>query len=192
VTDHIFVVTGGPGSGKSSLIEALASSGFQCMPEAGRAIIQDQITIDGNALPWSDRNAFIELMLCWDLRSHREASAMSGPVICDRGVPDTLGYLALCGLPVPPYIRRAAELFRYNHTVFIAPHWPEIYTQDSERKQSETEAAETCLAMSRIYAELGYELLPLPFAGIEERVEFVRSRIAKGLRSSNGHERQKV
>src|SRR3546814_4508836 len=31
------VITGGPGSGKSTLIEALAVEGFDHMPEAGRA-----------------------------------------------------------------------------------------------------------------------------------------------------------
>jgi predicted ATPase len=71
--DHLYVVTGGPGSGKSTLIEALAASGVPGMPEAGRAIIQDQVAIGGNALPWSDRQAFAELMLSWEMRSYRAA-----------------------------------------------------------------------------------------------------------------------
>lgn len=32
------------------------------MPEAGRAIIQDQLAIGGRALPWADLSAFAELM----------------------------------------------------------------------------------------------------------------------------------
>ncbi len=36
--DRLFVVTGGPGSGKSTLIAALAGHGIRSMPEAGRAI----------------------------------------------------------------------------------------------------------------------------------------------------------
>src|SRR3546814_14045915 len=55
------VITGGPGSGKSTLIEALAVEGFDHMPEAGRAIIRDQVAIGGAALPWADRAAFAEL-----------------------------------------------------------------------------------------------------------------------------------
>lgn len=61
--DHMFVVTGGPGSGKSSLIDAMARRGFRTMPEAGRAIIRDQVGIGGSALPWADRALFAEL--CW-------------------------------------------------------------------------------------------------------------------------------
>jgi predicted ATPase len=38
---HLFVITGGPGSGKSTLIDALERAGFARSIEAGRAIIQD-------------------------------------------------------------------------------------------------------------------------------------------------------
>src|SRR3546814_13674461 len=93
------VITGGPGSGQSTLIEALAVEGFDHMPDAGRAIIRDQVAIGGAALPWADRAAFAELMLGWELRSWHEAHDRAGPVICDRSVPDVAGYLRLCGLP---------------------------------------------------------------------------------------------
>lgn len=61
------VITGGPGSGKTSLVEALAALGHPVEPEAGRAIIRRQQAIDGQALPWRDRALFAELMLDRDL-----------------------------------------------------------------------------------------------------------------------------
>lgn len=176
-TDHLFAITGGPGSGKSSLIAALAADGIATMPEAGRAIIQDQAAIGGEALPWADRAAFAELMLGWELRSHREARALSGAVVLDRGIPDVIGYLRLCGLPVPPHAERAAAMFRYNRTVFIAPHWPEIYARDAERRQDTAEAAATHDTMAQVYAGLGYDLVPLPLASVKERARFVLERI---------------
>src|SRR3546814_13489747 len=45
------VITGGPASGKSTLIEALAVEGFDHMTETGRAIIRDQVAIGGAAHP---------------------------------------------------------------------------------------------------------------------------------------------
>ena len=178
VADHLFVITGGPGSGKSSLIAALTEAGFRTVPEAGRAIIQDQVASGGDALPWGDRAAFAERMLAWELRSHRAACALPGPVLFDRGVPDVLGYLMLCGLPAPDPVRRAAETHRYNRRVFLAPHWPAIFTQDAERKQNTAEAEATCAMMARTYTELGYEVMPLPLASIEERVAFVMENLA--------------
>lgn len=177
-TDHLFVITGGPGSGKSSLTAALAAQGVTAMPEAGRAIIQDQVAIGGDALPWADRTAFAAQMLGWELRSHREARGLAGPVVLDRGIPDVIGYLRLCGLPVPAHLERAAAAFRYNATVFIAPHWPEIYAQDAERRQDTAEARATHDMMARVYAELGYDLVPLPLVPVVERAAFVRERLA--------------
>ncbi|QEM82422.1 AAA family ATPase [Halomonas binhaiensis] len=174
---HMFVITGAPGSGKSSLLEALAKQGIRYMPEAGRAIIQDQVVIKGSALPWADRSLFAELMLNWELRSYREARDMAEPILMDRGVVDVLGYLTLCNLPIPDHVKRAADQYRYNQQVFIAPYWAEIFGQDAERKQDRAEAEATYQVMARTYAELGYELIQLPLASIEERAAFVRKHI---------------
>jgi predicted ATPase len=177
-SDRLFVITGGPGSGKSTLVEALAGRGIPTMPEAGRAIIQDQVAIGGQALPWADRSRFAELMLSWELRSHREALSLDGPVIFDRGVPDVLGYLRLCNLPVPTHVERAARMFRYHRRVFIAPPWAEIFGRDAERKQTFAEAEATYDAMAETYRALGYELVPLPLEPVEKRLRLVLAAVS--------------
>jgi predicted ATPase len=50
-SDRFFVLTGGPGSGKTALIDALRSAGFTTSVEAGRGIIRDQSAIGGSACP---------------------------------------------------------------------------------------------------------------------------------------------
>ena len=174
---HLHVVTGGPGAGKTSLIEALARKGIAHSPEAGRAIIRDQMRIGGPALPWADRTAYAEQMLGWEMRAHQAASALPGPVLMDRGLPDVIGYLTLCGLPVPAHALRAAEVFRYNRQVFLAPFWPEIYVGDAERRQHAAEAEATARVMAETYARLGYRTVDLPRADLETRVAFVLRRI---------------
>ncbi|EKT56207.1 AAA family ATPase [Providencia sneebia] len=171
------VITGGPGSGKSTLINILSSKGYMCFPEAGRAIIQDQVLIDGNALPWVDRKAFAELMLCWDMRSWNIAGDLGGIHFFDRGIPDIVGYLNLCCLPIPAHLEAAIWQFRYHNTVFIAPPWPEIYKQDNERKQTFEEAIQTYQTMVTCYQNYGYELIELPCVAIEERANFVINKL---------------
>ncbi len=144
MSDHFFVVTGGPGAGKTSLITELARRGFHTIPESGRAVIREEMQSCGDALPWADRMAYAERMLERDLRAYSAAQALPGPVIFDRGIPDIMGYLTLCSLPVPPHVAAAAKAARYNASVFLAPYWDEIFTQDSERKQNRAEAEATC------------------------------------------------
>lgn len=174
---RFFVITGGPGSGKSTLIRELARLGFSTTVEAGRAIIQDQLAIGGDALPWTNPQAFADLMLSWELRSYREASTTDGPVFFDRGVPDVAGYLRLMSLPVPTYGTNAIQEFRYDRRVFIAPPWREIFAQDAERKQTFDEAIRTDESLGATYRANGYDLIELPLAPVSDRAQFVLDRL---------------
>jgi predicted ATPase len=175
VSDDFVVITGGPGAGKSTLVGELARAGFACVEEAGRAVIRDQLAIGGRALHEGDSLLFAEVMLAWEMRSYRQARRCDGPVFFDRGIPDIAGYFGLLGRPVPPHVSAAVDRFRYHRRVFIAPPWPEIYTNDGERGQDFAEAVRTHDAIAAAYARHGYELITLPKAGVAARLEFVRT-----------------
>lgn len=177
--NRFFILTGGPGSGKSTLAEALVPHGFTVMPEAGRAVIRAQVSGGGGALPWKDRATFARLMYERDVRSYREAEVRGGNILFDRGIPDVIGYLRLCGLPVPDEIAASAKTMRYNASVFIAPPWREIFVNDAERKQDFAEAEATYRVMTEVYTEFGYKLVPLPLASVAERVRVVLNYAAE-------------
>lgn len=172
-TDRFFVLTGGPGSGKTTLLAALAAAGHMVSPEAGRAIIRNQQAIGGPALPSADPALYAELMLAHDLAAHRRHLNGDGLVFFDRGIPDIAGYLDLVGLARPAHLERAIACCRYNRRVFICPPWPEIFTQDAERRQTLEEAERTHAAMVRIYDETGYDLIEVPRLPTAERAAFI-------------------
>lgn len=62
---------------------------------------------------------------------------------------------------------------RYNACVSLASYWNEIFTQDTGRKQTRTEAEATCAVMRDTYIALGYEITELPRTGIKTPAEFV-------------------
>lgn len=175
------LLTGGPGSGKSTMLDVLERKGFTRSVEAGRGIIKDQMRIGGCAVPWHDPLLFAELMLAWEMRNYAIATeaAKQGQahVFFDRGIPDIIGYLVLSGVTVPAHIQTAAQLFKYAPRVFIAPPWPEIFTNDSERKQSYDEAVATFEVMASTYKTLGYTLVHLPLVTADERAEFMLAHL---------------
>jgi len=75
-----FVITGGPGSGKTTLIDALEEAGFARTVEAGRGVIQDQVAIDGPRC----RGA---------IRPPRRADARMGDVVLPHGAAGGTGVL---------------------------------------------------------------------------------------------------
>ena len=172
-TDRLYVVTGGPGSGKTSLVDALAAAGVVTSPEVGRAVIREELAVGGMALPWGDERLFAEKMVVREVAAHAAALARPDKVVLDRGVPDVVGFLRASGCPVPAAIDAAARQHRYNAHVFLAPFWADIYTHDPERRQSSEHAQATEAVMRDTYAGYGYRLLDLPRVSVAERVAFV-------------------
>jgi len=186
--DRFFVLTGGPGSGKTTLIEALKARGHPTTDEAGRGVIREQERGGGDGLPWVDRERFAELMFEWELRSYRQALRREGQVFFDRGLPDTLGYLRLEGLQPSLRLEEEALRLRYNCRVFVAPPWKAIYGPDEHRRQSWDVAVRTHDVMCDTYSELGYELLELPRVGVKRRVEFLVEAAASAAPPRSGNE----
>jgi predicted ATPase len=176
--DRFFVLTGGPGAGKTTLVEAMKARGFATTEEAGRGVIRQEVESGGDGLPWVDRERFAELMFDWELRSYRQAERQAGPVVFDRGLPDTIGYLWLEGLEPLAWIKEEAWRRRYNTRVFIAPPWKAIYGQDEQHRQSWDIAVRTYEVMAETYAAMDYDLVELPLASVADRAEFLADAIA--------------
>lgn len=164
-TARLVVVTGGPGTGKTTVLGHLEHAGWPVMAESARAVLRIR-----RRSP--DPEEFAQLMLRRDREQHRVASrSSSSTVFFDRGLGDILGYLRLHGRPIPQEIRDAARTLRYDHIV-AAPPWLEIYTADTERTQTFEEAVESHRAVTSAYEELGYRPLVLPRTDVASRVRF--------------------
>lgn len=168
------VLSGGPGCGKSSLLEALAGQGVVTVPETARAILQ---SLGGMTMRAERPQDFAQAMAKAEEEALCAAANVMGPVLFDRGLPDTVGFLWLQGLDVPPSINAACRNHRYSGPIFWAEPWRAIYTQDDERTQSWEQALASADAVRRAWLYYGYTLTPLPQASIADRASFVLSRL---------------
>jgi predicted ATPase len=175
---NLYVLTGGPGAGKTTVLAELQRRGFPCLPEVARQIIQEQVQTGGTAVPWSDTARYAKRMLERSILSFRERTPASQITFCDRGIPDTLCYFRLIGHDDAEAVT-ASMTYRYAHEVFLAPPWQAIYATDSERKQSFGEAVRTCNLMTRVYEECGYEIVELPLVSPAERADFILGHVQR-------------
>jgi predicted ATPase len=166
-----FVIAGGPGSGKSSLIHALSASGEICYVEISRQLIREQQASGGRLLPWADLRGFASACAA---RMLEDIRASSGHARCffDRGLPDLIGYLARGGQASPPDWREASRV--YSRIVFFAPPWRDIFVQDAERPQNFPEAWALGEHVRQAYLDCGFTVVELVLGSVEERVAQVR------------------
>jgi len=166
-----YVLTGGPGIGKTTVLELLAVRGYTITSEAARYIIEEQQAVDGEALPWKDNSKFQKRVM--DRQLELEVGLTAEMAFLDRGLVDGDGYSHHFGTPAPEEL---AELGRGRYEkVFILDRLPE-YKNDSVRLEDYEEAGKIHQVIDA-YLRFGYEPVMVPVLPSKERVEFILSRI---------------
>ena len=170
-----FVVTGGPGGGKSTLLDALAERGYRIAPEAARRLIKERLAVGLSPRP--DPVSFARAILDSDMQQYSAATDHDGITFFDRGVLDALYMLDLESGLWRDEIARLVQTFPYNDTVFLLPPWEAIYAMDSERDQTSEESVAVFEGMKRWYARWGYQTVEVPRAGVAARASFILEAI---------------
>ena len=167
-----YVITGGPGIGKTTVIEILASKDYAIVAEAARMIIEEQETNGENIFPWTNLQKFQELVVKRQLAL--EEKTCGGIIFHDRSIIDGYGYSILGNVTPPELIDKNAKN-RYEK-IFVLEPLP-LYQNDVSRKENEDDAKKIHNAIIEAYRHFGYEPVLIPVLPPEERAAYILSQI---------------
>ena len=168
------VITGGPGFGKTSIINELEKRGYACNHEISRSIIKAQLEKGGDILPWKNLEAFSRIIIEKRIEQF-DCSESFEIAFFDRGIPDVIAYMIKANLELPSSYIKSLEEYNYSENIFITPPWNDIFLNDAERFENFEEACEAHFHIEKTYKDLGYKLVELPKISVKERVDFILS-----------------
>ena len=176
IKENYYILAGGPGSGKTSVLRALAKQGFLTVSEAQRSVIAHQLKIGGKGTPDQDKLEFCRLTCEQFLSDYQAHIENDETIFFDRGLPDILyAEQMICGR-ISDDTRNEVAHYRYNHAIFMFPPWEEIFVEDGIRPSFKASLS-TYSDLRSAYTGSGYELIEVPMCSVEARVNFILSYV---------------
>jgi predicted ATPase len=171
-----FILTGAPGAGKTTLIQALAERGHAVALEAATDVnteLLDEGIADPGAAP-----AFIDRIVAYQRERRLEPDAALQ--FHDRSAICTLALCRYASLSQPPSLAaELAEIARegfYERRVLFVDHLG-FMTPTPVRRISFEDSLRFEAIHEAVYRELGYALIRIPRAPLEARVEMVEGLV---------------
>lgn len=178
------VITGGPSTGKTSVIESLEAQGFFCIPELVRSLTAAEAGNNGSdalstnpILSVKNPKDFNSKILEGRIAQYESTTETNEKIVFfDRGIPDVHAYMTCFGQKFDTEFERPGHQFRYD-LILLMPPWQEIYESDNERFESYEESERIFSSLEQTYRKFKYEISLIPHASIAERTDFILNLI---------------
>ena len=167
------IITGGPGTGKSSIINELIKRSFVCFEEISRQVTLKAREDGIEQLFLTEPLLFSELLLKGRETQYKEAANHAEDLVfLDRGIPDVIAYMDYIGDTYPQSFLDSCTTHTYDIVFILAP-WQEIFSSDSERYENFEQAVQIHHHLLNTYERFNYHLLDVPFDSIENRTDYI-------------------
>jgi len=168
-----YVVTGGPSSGKTTLVNEMAKLGYVTFPEAARTLIEHKLKEGRKLEEIQNTVEFQKEILEFQIDAEKKAPK-DKIVFFDGAIPDGVAYLECQGLDIKDYYKFCKKGV-YKKIFFCQPL---PFEKDNVRIEN-AQAALTLARMRReIYANLGYKIINLAATpNVSDRVKIVLAEL---------------
>jgi predicted ATPase len=182
------VLTGGPCSGKTTLINRFESMGLHVIPEAALEVIKQLIKRRGYddylVFKRQETLAFQNLILEQQLRQEAEFDT-DKVTILDRGALDSLAYLYHERIsPSSESIQQATQA-KYDLIIVCDTLQHFDMRASTGRIETQTESKQLQSSIEQTYQRFGYDTCNLPEDSIEKRVMKIQSLISHVKKQSS-------
>jgi predicted ATPase len=165
-----YVLTGGPSSGKTTILHLLNAKGFHVVPEAARVLIEQEIA-QGKSPAQTRKNEkrfqdkVLQIKIVTESTLHPTQT-----VFLDRGIPDTIAYYEFAGLPITKRLYGLMQQCSYKK-IFFFEQIP--FMKDVVRIENPAEAERISFLLKKLYTSLAFPFITVPPLPIEQRLQFV-------------------
>ena len=169
------IITGGPSTGKTSLINHLENNGYNCIHETSREIIKESLSKNSDILPWKNLLKFSERVINQREGHYHSVKSKNSTkyTFFDRGIPDVFAYMEYDEIEIPKQFLKLGDSLRYHSKIFLTPAWKAIFENDNERVEDFRKAEQLQHFIHNTYKSLGYDVILVPKGTIENRIKFI-------------------
>jgi len=168
-----YVISGGPGTGKTSVIEELERLGHDVIGEAARIIAETDERFVGKSINEIDWDAFHAAIIDWQ----KEEFGKIGDrvVFIDRGLGDNLAYDKIHKVETSKEKLDFTNSFKHDK-IFVLD-FLDFYETDGLRDETKEEQEELHAAIIEAYENLGCEIVVVPFMSVADRARFILDKV---------------
>ncbi|MFS8564060.1 MAG: AAA family ATPase [Rhabdochlamydiaceae bacterium] len=175
-----YIITGGPGVGKTTIIKHLEGQGEAVIHEAATDVIKRELE-NGVSEPWSKVWFQEKVIALQEERQLQAASKENGSVYFDRSPIDTMTYCFIWQNEPKTELMAVQKLVDegfYQETVFLIENLG-FCQQNDVRTESLQQSLFIHEKIKESYEGLGFRVISIPFASVEDRVEMIRSCLSE-------------
>ncbi|MBZ9572024.1 ATP-binding protein [Patescibacteria group bacterium] len=170
-----YVITGGPSSGKTTVLNELAKLGYITIPDAARALIDKEMS-EGKTLEEIRKDEVEFQRKILKIKIGREKRIPKNKIVFfDNAIPCSIAYYQICGLDSKEVIRLCQEQ-SYRKIFFLEQF---SFKKDYARAEDKQIANKLSKLLKESYENLGYEVIDISVMSTKNRVQKILAEVKK-------------